>query len=469
VTRPIPPSSARPSNAFILALVAAIAGLTATALAFAAAAPAARPRARAYDAEISRRAEAVEKDVIAWRRDIHQHPELSNREFRTSKLVAEKLTAMGLEVRTGVAKTGVVALLRGASAGPVVALRADMDALPVTEEVDLPFASKARGTYNGQDVGVMHACGHDSHTAMLLGVAQVLSGMKAQLKGTVKFIFQPCEEGAPEGETGGARIMVEEGVLRDPAPAAIFGMHVTNSDFGTISYRPEGELAASDRLRFVVRGVQTHGGRPWEGVDPIVVGSQIVLGLQTIVSRQSDVTLAPVVLSIGSIHGGVRNNIIPDSLVMEGTLRTYDSGMRDGILVRIRRTAEDIAASAGATARFEVLDSNPVTWNDAALTSRMAPSLARVVGAQAVRVIRPRTYSEDFAYYAQKIPGFYVFLGVNPPGRPEEGSAPNHSPRFFVDEQAMVTGVRIMSTLAMDYLSGAADAAGPRAERQATR
>jgi len=259
-------------------------------------------------------------------------------------------------------------------------------------------------------------------------------------------------------------------IPRDPAPEVIFGMHVTNTDFGTIGYRPEGEMAASDRLRFVVRGVQTHGGRPWEGVDPIVVGSQIVLGLQTIVSRQSDVTLAPVVLSIGSIHGGVRNNIIPDSLVMEGTLRTYDAAMRDTILKRSRRTAEDIAASADATARFKVLDSNPVTWNAATLTSRMVPSLWRFVGAKAIRVVRPRTYSEDFAYYAQKIPGFYVFLGINPPGQPEQGSAPNHSPRFFVDEDAMVIGVRVMSTLAMDFLSGPfGNPGGQRAQRQEGR
>ena len=449
--------------------------LTSPSLALAAthaSAPAGRTAARAsrpYDAEIARRAAEVNADVIAWRRDFHQNPELSNREFRTSKIVAEKLAAMGLEVKTGVAKTGVVALLRGAKPGPVVALRADMDALPVTEEVDLPFASKARGTYNGQEVGVMHACGHDTHTAMLLGAARVLTAMKSQLRGTVKLIFQPCEEGAPNGETGGASVMVEEGVLRDPKPGAIFGMHVTNTDFGTLSYRPEGELAASDRLRIVVRGVQTHGGRPWEGIDPIVVGSQIVLGLQTIVSRQSDITLAPVVLSIGSIHGGVRNNIIPDSLVMEGTLRTYDSAMRDSIVRRIHRTAEDIAASAGARARVEILDSNPVTWNDPALTARMAPSLARVVGPKAVRVVRPRTYSEDFAYYSRQIPGFYVFLGVNPPATAEEGSAPNHSPRFFVDESALVLGVRTWCTLALDYLTSGGGSAPPASGSSARR
>ncbi len=416
---------------------------------------AAAPRpASPLDAEIARRAAAAQERVIAWRRDIHQNPELSNREVRTAKLVADQLRAMGLDVKTGVAKTGVVGVLRFATPGPVVALRADMDALPVTEEAGLPFASKVRSTYNGQAVGVMHACGHDAHTAMLLGVAEVLSGMKDKLSGTVKFIFQPAEEGAPQGEEGGAALMIRDGVLADPAPAAIFGLHVTNAPFGQIGFKPEGQLAAADILRIVVRGAQTHGGRPWEGVDPIVIGAQIVLGLQTIVSRQSDITLAPVVLSIGSIHGGVRNNIIPDSLTMEGTIRTYDAAMRQSIIERVHRTSEMIAGSAGATARVTLDEGTPVTWNDAALTARMAPSLTRVFGDSSVVLIRPRTYAEDFAYYAQRIPGFYIFLGVNPPGVPEEKAAPNHSPRFFVDERALVLGVRATSTLAVDYLAG---------------
>jgi amidohydrolase len=421
------------------------------------------PPTRSYDAEITRRAKAAEADVIAWRRDFHQNPELSNREERTARIVAERLRALGLEVKTGVARHGVVALLRGGKPGPVVALRADMDALPVTEAVDLPFASKARGTYQGKDVGVMHACGHDAHTAMLLGTATVLSGMKADVPGTVKFIFQPAEEGPPVGEEGGAPLMIAEGVLRDPAPAAIFGLHVTNIDYGTLGYKPEGMLAASDYLRFAVVGKQAHGGRPWEGIDPIVVASQIVMGLQTVVSRQSDPTTAPAVLTIGSFHGGVRNNIVPDSVAMEGTLRTYDSAMRRDLLARIERTAKSIAAGSGATATFAVVDSNPVTWNDAALTARMAPSLARVVEPKQVRVMRARTGAEDFAWYAQKVPGFYIFLGSNPPGMEEKGSPPNHSPKFFVDESTLVLGVRAMSTLAMDFLSGGGTATGASA------
>src|SRR6266850_674927 len=316
------------------------------------------------DAEIDRRAAQVEGKVVEWRRDIHAHPELSNREVRTAQVVAEHLRALGLEVRTGVAHNGVVGVLRGGRPGPVVALRADMDALPVTEEVDVPFASKVRTQYNGQDVGVMHACGHDAHVAILMGVAEVLAGMRRDLPGTVKFIFQPAEEGVPSGEDGGAEMMIAEGALDDPKPGAIFGLHVFPYPAGQIRYRPGGTMAAADGLRIVVHGRQTHGALPWAGVDPIVVASQIVLGLETIVSRQVDITAAPAVVTIGAINGGVRNNIIPDSVVMIGTIRTFDPAVQRDIHERVRRTAESIAQSAGATAQVTIEPGVPVTYND---------------------------------------------------------------------------------------------------------
>jgi len=308
-------------------------------------------QASRLDAEIDRRATHVEGKVVAWRRDIHAHPELSNREVRTAQVVAEHLRALGLEVRTGVAHNGVVAVLRGGRPGPVVALRADMDALPVTEDVDVPFASKVRTTYNGQDVGVMHACGHDAHVAILMGVAEVLAGMQRDLPGTVKFIFQPAEEGVPAGEGGGAEMMIAEGALDDPKPGAIFGLHVFPYPAGEIMYRPGGIMASADALRIVVRGRQTHGAQPWSGIDPIVVASQIVMGLQTITSRQVDITAAPAIVTIGAMNGGVRNNIIPDSVVMIGTIRAFDAAMRRDIWLRVRRTAESIAQSAGAARR----------------------------------------------------------------------------------------------------------------------
>ncbi len=403
---------------------------------------------------------AVDKvmpQVIAWRRDIHEHPELSNREERTSKLVADHLKALGMEVRTGVAHTGVVGVLRGGKPGPVVALRADMDALPVTEEVDLPFRSKVRSTYNGQDVGVMHACGHDTHVSMLMGAAQVLAGMKADLPGTVVFIFQPAEEGAPEGETGGASMMVAEGVLNDPKVDAIFGIHVFSTlHTGVIGYRPQGLMAASDGLRIVVHGRQTHGAMPWAGVDPIVVGSQIVGALQTITSRQTDVTLAPAVVTIGVMRGGTRFNIVPDSIVMEGTIRTFDPEMQKDIHARVKRIAEKVAESAGATAEVTIAAvGNPVTFNDPALTERMLPTLRRVAGADKVVLAQQTTTAEDFAHYQKQVPGVFYFLGVVPEGTDPKTAAPNHSPRFQVDEAAMPVGVKALVGLAMDYLGGA--------------
>jgi amidohydrolase len=406
-------------------------------------------------AEIDRRAAQVQGKVVAWRRDIHEHPELSNRETRTAELVAAHLRSLGLEVRTGVARTGVVGVLRGGRPGPVVALRADMDALPVTEEVDLPFASKVRTTFNGQEVGVMHACGHDAHVAMLMGAAEVLAAMRRDLPGTVKFIFQPAEEGAPAGERGGAEVMIEEGVLENPKPGAIFGLHVFPYPAGEMRYRPGGTMASSDAFRVVVRGRQTHGAQPWAGIDPIVIASQIVLGLQTIASRQVDVTAAPTIVTVGAINGGVRYNIIPDSVVMVGTVRTFDAAVRRDIHQRLRRTAESIAQSGGATAVVTVDTGPPVTYNDPALTERMLPTLRRVAGASQVQLNQPLTPAEDFSRYQERIPGVFFFLGITPPGADPRTVAPNHSPRFFVDEAALPTGVRALAHLAVDYLSAA--------------
>jgi len=356
-------------------------------------------------------------------------------------------------VKTGVAHTGVVGILRGGRPGPVVALRADMDALPVTEEVDLPFKSTAKTQYNGQEVGVMHACGHDNHVAILLGTANVLAGMRAEIPGTVKFIFQPAEEGAPAGEEGGASLMIKEGALADPVPGAIFGLHVWPEAVGTISYRPGPFMAAADGLSIVVRGKQTHGAVPWGGVDPIVVTSQIVMGLQTIASRQIDITKVPAIITVGSIHGGNRGNIIPDSVVMQGTVRTYDEAMRKDIQDRIRRTAEAIARSAGATASVEFVTPNyPVTINDPALTERMLPTLQRVAGDRQVLLAGLQTPSEDFSYFQQKIPGLFIYLGIVPKDQDPANAPRNHSPSFFADEAALPVGVRTLAGLALDWL-----------------
>jgi amidohydrolase len=404
-------------------------------------------------AQVDARAAALESKVIAWRRDLHQHPELSNREVRTAGVVAGHLQALGLKVHTGVAHTGVVGLLDTGRPGPVIALRADMDALPVTEEVDLPFASKSRATFNGQEVGVMHACGHDCHVAILMGVADLLAGMKSQLACSIKFIFQPAEEGPPPGEEGGAALMIRQGVLENPKPEVIFGLHVyAGVEAGTIAYRPGPAMASSDRIRVTVTGRQTHGGLPWRGVDPIVISSQIVLGLQTIISRQVDVSLEPAVVSIGAIKGGVRDNIIPETVEMLGTVRTFNEDMRADIHARIRNTVELIARSAGASAQVHFDNAYPVTVNDIPLTERMVPTLQRVAGADKVFVSQKITGYEDFSYYQQKIPGFFYFLGITPKGTERGKSAPNHSPRFFVDESALVLGVRSLAHLVIDYL-----------------
>jgi len=415
----------------------------------------------ALQAEIDRRAGALQAKLVAWRRDFHQNPELSNREVRTSKIVADHLRALGLEVETGVARTGVVAVLRGGRPGPTVALRADMDALPVVEQGDLPFRSTVRTTYNGQDVGVMHACGHDLHTAILMGTAEVLTGLRAQIAGTVKFIFQPAEEGPPAGEEGGAPLMIKEGVLEKDRVSAIFGLHVFPFEVGTIAFRPQGLMAASDTYRIRVRGSQTHGALPWLGVDPIVVASQIVLGLQTIISRQSDLTKAPAVVTVGSIRGGTRFNIVPDDVVLEGTIRTFDPGMQDDIHARITRTAQQIAASAGATAEVAIERGNPVTWNDPALTERMTSTLRRVAVGPFLPNVPVTTTAEDFASFQKEIPGLFFFLGITPKGAAPSTIHPNHSPRFYADEGALVPGVRAMANLALDYLATSAPGSGP--------
>jgi amidohydrolase len=406
-------------------------------------------------ARIDAAAARVEASVIACRRDIHQNPELGNREVRTAKLVADKLRALDIEVQENVAHTGVVGLLRGGKAGKVVALRADMDALPVTEQVDLPFASKVRTTYNGQEVGVMHACGHDAHVAILLGVAEVLTGLRDDIPGTVKFIFQPAEEGAPQGEECGAELMVEKGVLENPKVDAIFGLHVTSRfPIGEIAYKPEGMMAAVDSFQIVVHGKQTHGAYPWLGVDPIVVASQIVLGLQTIPSRQLDSTLAPSIVTVGAIHGGVRNNIIPEEVEMIGTIRSLDAKMRDEIHTRIRRTAESIATSGGAKADVTITTGYPITFNDAALTERSLPSLRNAAGAKNVRLVNAVLGAEDFSFFQKSIPGLFFWVGTRPPDQTAEQAASNHSPLFYVDERGLAVGVRSLAYVAADYLTG---------------
>jgi amidohydrolase len=405
-------------------------------------------------AEFERRAAQVQPKVVAWRRDIHEHPELGNQEVRTAKLVADHLRSLGLEVRTNVATTGVIGVLKGGKPGPVIAIRADMDALPVTELVNLPFASKVRTTYEGQQVGVMHACGHDTHVAMLMGVAEALAGMRAQLPGTIKFIFQPAEEGLPPGQIGGAEQMMKEGAFADPKPSAVFGLHVMSTlPTQQISFTPGGQLAAVDRLEIKVRGKQTHGARPWDGIDPIVTASQIVLGLQTIASRQANVLKAPIIVTIGQINGGVRNNIIPDSVVMVGTLRTLDPGMREDVRARVKRTAEQIAEASGATAEVIIHPGYPVTMNDQALTQFAAPVLERVAGKGKAYTGPPSLGGEDFSYFANEVPGFFFFLGTVPANENPAKAASNHSPLFFVDESTLPVGVRALGNLAVEYLT----------------
>lgn len=395
--------------------------------------------------------DGVMPQVVEWRRDFHQHPELGNREFRTAGIIAEHLRALGMEVQTEVAHTGVVGILKGGREGPVVALRADMDALPVEEQVDLPFASRVRTQYNGQDVGVMHACGHDNHMAILMGAATVLAEMRDELQGTVMFIFQPAEEGAPEGEEGGAELMLKEGLFDELRPDAVFGLHVWPIPAGQIAVREGGTMASSDSFRIRVQGQQTHGAAPWAGIDPIVVASQIVMGLQTIPSRQLDSTLTPSIVTVGAINGGVRSNIIPDSVEMIGTLRTFDAETRRQIHERVERTATQIAASAGATVEVDISLGYPVTYNDPELTRNMAPTLQRVAGERFVEASLI-TGAEDFSYYANEVPGMFFFLGI---GADDPAMVyPNHSPYFYADERALPVGVKAMTALALDFMNG---------------
>jgi amidohydrolase len=398
---------------------------------------------------------AIEPKVIKWRRDIHQHPELSNREFRTAKLVAEHLRKLGMEVQTGVAHTGVVGTLRGGMPGPVVALRADMDALPVTEMTDVPFASKVKTTYDGQEVGVMHACGHDAHTAMLMGTAEILAGIKEELPGIIKFFFQPAEEGAPPGEEGGAKLMIKERVLDGPdAPKAIFAVHVAHVYKGIILYRAGESMAAYDSMHITVQGRQTHGARPWEGVDPIRVSGQIITALLEMFPSQYTGVDVPAVVSIGSIHGGVRENIIPGEVVMKGTIRTFEREMRKNLVARIQRTVDQIAERAGAKAIVRIENDTPVAYNDPDLTYRMLPSLHWAAGgAQKVAVMPRDTGSEDFAYFQEKIPGMYIWLGVNKQGVRYWEASPPHSPSFYVNEDTLIVGVRALAGLTIDYLN----------------
>ena len=415
------------------------------------------------DAETEALAASVESKVIAWRRDIHQHPELGNREFRTAALVADHLRALGIEVQTGVAHTGVVGLIRGVRPGPVVALRADMDALPVTERVDLPFASTARAEYNGEEVGVMHACGHDTHVAILMGVAEVLVGIRDRIPGTVKLVFQPAEEGAPVGEEGGAELMVREGILDSPTVDAAFALHISSQgEVGNIYYNPRGTYASADDFRMVVRGRQTHGGYPWNGVDPIVASAQIITALQSIVSRQMNLIENPSVVTVGKIEGGVRSNIVPEQVEMLGTVRALDPEDRRLLHERIRRVANGVAEGMGVEVELELpyTTAYPVTYNDPDLTEEMLPVLRAVAGDDRVHLRKPVTGAEDFAFVAERVPGFYINLGGRPSNVAEADAPAHHTPEFYVDDSGLGLGVRAMTAMALHYLSARPAAAG---------
>ena len=407
-------------------------------------------------AQLDNDLEPLMKKVVEWRHDLHQFPELSNREFKTSKKVENHLRSLGLEVTTGIAHTGVVAILKGGKPGPLVALRADMDGLPVTEMTGLSFASAQTDTYNGQEVGVMHACGHDAHVAILMGVAEFLTSVRDELAGSVMFIFQPAEEGAPVGEEGGAKLMLKEGIWKTNKPDVIFGLHVTNAPHGIIGYREGPFMAASDAWKFTIKGRQAHGSTPWESIDPIMVAFQIGNNIQTIISRKLNLTESPAVISVGSIHGGVRSNIIPDVVEMEGTIRTFDPAIREQIFIELRKIAETTAAMAGAT--VEVLlpngDNYPVTVNDPDLTQRVLPMLRDIVGKDMVYRSGRSMGAEDFSFFAQQVPGFYFYLGVNKIGADLSSTAGNHSPLFIIDDGALPVGVKALTHMTIDDLNG---------------
>ena len=404
-------------------------------------------------AQVEARAAELEGKVIAWRRDFHAHPELGNQEVRTSAIVAEHLRRLNFdEVRVGVAKTGVVGTLRGGKPGPCIALRADMDALPVTELADVPFASKQRAKWDGQEVGTMHACGHDCHTAILMGVAELFAAIRDQIGGAIKFIFQPAEEGLPNYENGGARLMIEEHALENPRPDVIFGLHViSHLNAGQIGYRPGALMASTDNFWIRIRGKQTHGAMPWLGADPIVASAQVVMGMQTLVSRQLDIMHEPAVVTIGMINGGIRENIIPDEVVMRGTFRTFDENQREFLRTRIADTATNIACACHMTAEVGTARGYPVTVNDPRLTLWSLPTLTRVAGDLGVVHVPKTGGGEDFSYYQKEIPGAFYFIGITPKGQ-DAGAAPsNHSPLFLVDESGLMLGLRLLAHLVLDY------------------
>jgi amidohydrolase len=408
-----------------------------------------------YSSAINTASTKIEQKVIAWRHDLHQNPELGNRETRTAALIAKHLQSLGIEVKTNVAKTGVVGILKGDKPGPVIALRADMDALPVTEKTGLPFASKAKGMYNGQEVGVMHACGHDAHVAILMGVAEILAGMKKELKGTIKFIFQPAEEGSQKGEEGGAELMVKEAVLENPKVEVIFGLHMNAQvEVGKITYRPGSTFAGVADMKITIKGKPAHGAKPWSSVDPIVVASQIVNSLQTIVSRNVNIAENAAVVTIGTIHGGTRFNIIADQVEMTGTIRTLSAADETFVFSRIKQIAEKTAEAAGATAVVEVPYSAhyPVTVNNEALTAAMLPSLQKTVGKENVLLVAPETISEDFSFFAQKVPGLYFYIGGLPKGKNPATAASHHTADFFIDDSAFKTGLNAFCNLVFDYM-----------------
>ncbi|RYC52779.1 amidohydrolase [Flagellimonas olearia] len=406
----------------------------------------------AQDAKLEKDYQAIESKVIEWRRDIHQNPELSNREFKTAEKIAAHLKSLGIEVQTGVAHTGVVGLLKGKKPGKVVALRADIDALPVTERNDLPFKSIVKSEFLGTEVGVMHACGHDTHTAILMGVAEVLSKNKDKIKGTVKFIFQPAEEGAPPGEEGGAKLMVKEGVLQNPDVDAIFGLHINSqTPINTIKYKPGGALASAQRFVINVKGKQTHGSQPWAGIDPIMISAKIIDGLQTIISRETNLTNEAAVISVGKITSGVRFNIIPESAEMIGTIRTLDYEMQKHINTRMEEMVPAIAKAYGAEATIEITTSTAITFNDLDLTAQMAPTLEKVAGKENVTIHKAITGAEDFSYFQEKVPGMFFLLGGMTPGTTE--SFPHHTPDFKIDDSGLLLGVKTMTQLTLDYLN----------------
>ena len=405
--------------------------------------------------QITAAADKIEPKVIAWRRDIHEHPELGNSEVRTGALIAKHLKALGLDVKTGVAHTGVVGILVGGKPGPVVALRADMDGLPVTERTPVPFASKVKVQYNGKETGVMHACGHDTHVAILMGVAEILSGMKKDLKGTVKFIFQPAEEGVPHGENGGAKMMVEEGVLENPKVDAIFGLHINSqTEVGKIAYKPGGFMASVNDMKIIIKGHSAHGAYPWSSIDPIVTAAQIINNLQTIVSRNLDITQNAGVVTIGAINGGNRSNIIPEQVEMLGTIRALSTADEQLLIERVKLVITKTAESNGATAEIMLpYESHfPVTFNDSALTDKMLPSLKQSAGAENVVLATAVTGAEDFSFYQQKVPGIYFSLGGMPKGGISTKAPSHHTPDFYIDESGLKLGVKALANLTIDYM-----------------